>query len=253
MMLDSTPPPPDLPPLPRWRPLPQDYVDQVRAALSNAHAQNISVADLAARTALPFRLLRELALLDGIEPYSASRHDYVTRVLRARIADGTYPTGLVLPPASAIAAELKVQKQVVSHALQSLAWTGAVLLVRGTGRGAAVLDPEHPPRGYTVPVHRSNGKEENWLLPGAVEHITDILRSRITGPQEPGTHPPYPPGTRFTGLALAAEFGINPTAATRAVQPLIREGIVSAVGTRGHVVRNCRTATDGRALGGQVG
>lgn len=67
--------------------------------------------------------------LDGIEPI----RDQAVAVIRARIADGTYPPGKRLPTAREFAEEFGTSARTVTEAMRILRESGEVIGVRGRG------------------------------------------------------------------------------------------------------------------------
>lgn len=64
----------------------------------------------------------------------------LSRILRDRIADGTYPAGKKIPPVLDLQAEFGLSSMTVRRAVAVLAEEG--LLVRVPGRGTYVTRPE---------------------------------------------------------------------------------------------------------------
>ncbi|MDQ1031479.1 DNA-binding GntR family transcriptional regulator [Streptomyces umbrinus] len=130
----------------------------------------------------------------------------ITKIIRERLADGTYAVGTWLPGTSVLAAEFDVSPNTVQAALRSL--KQEKLLAALNPQGTYVIDPQHP----CAPP------------PAAQSHhvaIAKVIRVRLRN----GT---YPPGSRLPTYAeLASEFGAGHTTISNALQLLRKEGLVS--------------------------
>ncbi|UIX34266.1 GntR family transcriptional regulator [Streptomyces sp. GQFP] len=148
--------------------------------------------------------------------------DRVEKVLRARIANGTYPVGKKIPALTRLGKELGVPEWKVRQAVRRLADARLVMIV--FGRGTVVTDPRAPTAG---PVHRVNvgdGREEDWVIPRPgvtpAAHIREVVTQRLSNGM-------YPPGGRLpTRRALAEEFGVSVSAVQNAFRQLKKQRLI---------------------------
>ncbi|WP_405542800.1 GntR family transcriptional regulator [Streptomyces phaeochromogenes] len=128
--------------------------------------------------------------------------EQIRKVIRKRLADGTYGPRTQLPSERDLSAEFGVPKRVISDALRPLKDNGD--LHTSVGRGTRV-----PDRQSLVP------------LPG-IREIEQTLRARIND----GTYAvrTWLPTTRH----LAAEFGVAPTSIQTALKPLQEEKLLAS-------------------------
>ncbi|MCX4564403.1 GntR family transcriptional regulator [Streptomyces phaeochromogenes] len=130
----------------------------------------------------------------------------ITKIIRERLADGTYAVGTWLPGTSVLAVEFDVSTNTVQAALRSL--KQEKLLASLNPQGTYVIDPQHP--CAPPPDTRSHHVA-----------IEKVIRERLRN----GT---YPPGSRLPTYAeLASEFGAGHTTISNALQLLRKEGLVS--------------------------
>ncbi|MFJ9250495.1 GntR family transcriptional regulator [Streptomyces sp. NPDC101776] len=165
-------------------------------------------------------------LLDRSEGLgSAPGAEHVARILRARIADGTYRVGDVIPSKPRLSVELGVSPRAVRRAV---AWlTGQGITATRAGRGTVVVDPDAPPTGSTLQVRRPSGTVETWHRSGVhSQHIRDTVRARIWD----GT---YAEGSRIPVTKdLVAEFGTTEGTVKYALKELKAKGILTTTGAR---------------------
>lgn len=136
--------------------------------------------------------------------------ELITKIIRKRLADGTYGPGTQLPSERDLSVEFGVPKWVVSRALRPLKDNGD--LHSSVGRGTRVPDPQS-----LVP------------LPG-IREIEQTLRSRIgDGTYAAGAWLP-------SATTLAAEFGVSTITVRGAQTPLKREKLLASVPTLGTYV-----------------
>jgi DNA-binding GntR family transcriptional regulator len=137
--------------------------------------------------------------------------ELIGKVIRKRLADGTYGPGTLLPSEQALSAEFDVRAWAVRWALQPLKDNGHLRFA--PGRGNLVLDPQSlAPVGY------------------GIRDIEQAVRSRLGD----GT---YAVGTWLPTLRhLAAEFGVGPTSIHKALKPLEQEKLLASLGRRGTYV-----------------
>lgn len=89
----------------------------------------------------------------------------VAQILRQRLADGTYPSGIPLPGERELAQQLKVGRVTVRSALTRLQEEGLITRLRGQG---------------TMPVMQISHAEHSKLRNGLLENIVSFgLRTRI--------------------------------------------------------------------------
>ncbi|WP_326757380.1 GntR family transcriptional regulator [Streptomyces phaeochromogenes] len=137
--------------------------------------------------------------------------ELITKIIKGRVADGTYGRGTVLPAEKCLAAEFGVSHWGLRQALQPLKDTGILHAICGMGN--LVPDPQAP-----QPTAR-----EAW-------EITKIIRERLAeGTYAVGT---WLPGTRV----LAAEFGVSPATVQASLRPLKQEGLLAALESQGTYV-----------------
>ncbi|MGW2291581.1 GntR family transcriptional regulator [Streptomyces phaeochromogenes] len=129
--------------------------------------------------------------------------EQIRKVIRNRLADGTYGPGTLLPSERALAVEFGVRAWAVRWALQPLKDNGHLRFA--PGRGNLVLDPQSP-----APVGCG------------IRDIEQAVRSRLgDGTYAVGTWLP-------TMRRLAAEFGVGPTSIHKALTPLEREKLLAS-------------------------
>jgi DNA-binding GntR family transcriptional regulator len=137
--------------------------------------------------------------------------EQIRKIIRGRVADGTYGPGTQLPSERTLSVEFGVPKWMVSRALQPLRDNGD-LHSSGGRRGTRVPDPQS-----LVP------------LP-AIKKIEQIVRSRIGD----GT---YAVRTWLPSLRhLAVEFGVTATSIRTALNPLHQEKLLVSFRTLGTYV-----------------
>ncbi|MDQ1033468.1 DNA-binding GntR family transcriptional regulator [Streptomyces umbrinus] len=137
--------------------------------------------------------------------------ELVRKVIRKRLADGTYGPGTQLPSERTLSVEFGVPKWVVSRALRPLRDNGDLHSSVGR-RGTRVPDPQS-----LVPVT-------------GISEIEQIVRSRIGD----GT---YAVRTWLPSLRhFAVEFGVTPTSIRTALKPLHQEKLLASFRTLGTYV-----------------
>ncbi|MGW3651688.1 GntR family transcriptional regulator [Streptomyces sp. NPDC000878] len=147
--------------------------------------------------------------------------DRVEKVLRARMADGTYTVGTKIPALKRLSKELGVHEWKVRQAVRRL--TDAGLMMSVMGQGTVVTDPRAPSTGSR---HRVNvgGRQETWFIPRPgvtpASHVRDVVTQRLSD----GT---YPPGARLpTRSALAEEFGVSESPVRNALRQLKEQRLI---------------------------
>jgi GntR family transcriptional regulator len=141
--------------------------------------------------------------------------EQIEAVLRARLADGTYPTGSMIPPLAKLSKEFSVSTRPVRDAIARLQAAGLLLVV--VGHGVKVIDPQAPPTGPQYQVDVGDGRSETWTIPRPgitnADHIRSVIRTRLTD----GT---YPAGTQIpTTEALCIEFNVSECTVRNALKP----------------------------------
>jgi DNA-binding GntR family transcriptional regulator len=135
----------------------------------------------------------------------------ITKIIKGRVADGTYGRGTVLPAEKHLAVEFGVSHWVLRQALQPLKGTGVVHAI--CGRGNLVPDPQ---------ATQSAARE--------ARKITKIIRERLAdGRYTVGT---WLPGARV----LAAEFDVSPSTVQAALRSLKQEKLLAALNPQGTYV-----------------
>ena len=165
-------------------------------------------------------------LLDRSEGLSdAPKAQRVARILLARIADGTYRAGDVIPSRKQLCVELGVSHCSVDRAF---AWlTGQGITVGRRGRGTVVADTNAPPTESDLQVRKPSGAVETWR-PTSVHSrdIRDTVWARIwDGTYAEGASIPV---TRV----LVDEFGSTEGTVKYALKALKAEGILTTGATR---------------------
>ncbi|WP_328373381.1 GntR family transcriptional regulator (plasmid) [Streptomyces sp. NBC_00445] len=141
--------------------------------------------------------------------------EQIEAVVRARLADGTYPIGSTIPSLKELSKELRVSTRPVRDALARLQAAGLLLVV--TGRGTTVTDPQAPPTGPQHHVDAGDGRSETWTIPRPgvtnADHIRSVIRNRLTN----GT---YPAGAEIPSAErLANEFNVTECTVRNALKP----------------------------------
>ncbi|MGW3651061.1 GntR family transcriptional regulator [Streptomyces sp. NPDC000878] len=199
-------------------------------AVTAAHRAGGSMLGIAAFLGCPSGLVHRLVDLgEGLDEASGAHR--VETVLRARIADGTYRVGDVLPSRERLCVELGVLDDSVRRALARLAHAGLTLGI--SALGTVVMDPDAPPTGSTLQVRKRSGQIQTWTLPRTQSpHIRDVVTARIKN----GT---YPEGSRIPGTkALTEEFGTTEGTLKSALRPLKQRGILSGTRQKGTFVHS---------------
>ncbi|MFF3372017.1 GntR family transcriptional regulator [Streptomyces sp. NPDC002680] len=199
-------------------------------AVAAAHRAGGSMFGIAAFLGCPSGLVHRLVDLgEGLD--EASEAHRVETVLRARISDGTYRVGDVLPSRDRLCVELGVLDDSVRRALARLAHAGLTLGI--SALGTVVMDPDAQPLGPTLRVRKQSGQIQTWTLPRTQSpRIRDVVIARI----KDGT---YPEGSRIPGTkALTEEFGTTEGTLKSALRPLRKRGILSGTRQRGTVVHS---------------
>ncbi|MCX4564281.1 GntR family transcriptional regulator [Streptomyces sp. GTA36] len=137
--------------------------------------------------------------------------EQIRKVIRGRVADGTYGRGTVLPAEKRLAAEFGVSHWGLRQALQPLKDTGILHAICGMGN--LVLDPS-----------------ATYSAAREAREITKIIRERLADDTYAvGT---WLPGTRV----LAAEFDVSQATVQAALKPLKQEKLLAALDAQGTYV-----------------
>jgi DNA-binding GntR family transcriptional regulator len=169
-------------------------------------------------------------LLDLSEGLSdAPKAQLVATILQARIADGTYRAGCMIPSRNQLCVELGVPYSSLDRAI---AWlTGQGITVSRPGRGTAVVDPDAPPTESAHQVRMPSGAVETWRPTGVrSRHIRDTVLARIWD----GT---YAEGSKIPILkVLVAEFDTTMGTVVHALKELKAQGILTSAKRHGTLV-----------------
>ncbi|WP_405613357.1 GntR family transcriptional regulator [Streptomyces sp. NBC_00076] len=196
----------------------------------DAHRAGGSKLGIASFLGCSFALVQRLLDLgEGLD--EAGEAHQVEKVLRARITDGTYRVGDVLPSPERLCVQLGVRNDSVRRALARLAQAGLTLGI--SALGTVVTDPDTPPTGSTLQVRTRSGQIQTWTLPMTQSpHIRAVITARI----KDGT---YPEGSRIPGLkALTEEFGATEGTLKSALRPLRKQGVLSGTRQEGTFVHS---------------
>ncbi|MFF3378133.1 GntR family transcriptional regulator [Streptomyces sp. NPDC002680] len=183
--------------------------------VTSVHPLGTYVLDPAAPAEVPTRRPRKA-------PTERTGQDPTEKMLKERIADGTYPVGTKMPSHAQLCEDLGVSQHKVQQAIRRLTDAGLVMSVMGLG--TVVTDPRVPSTGSAHRVSVEGGREEIWTVPRPgvtnAAHIRAVMKTRLTD----GT---YPPGERLpTYGALSGEFGVSVSAVQNALRPLKRERLI---------------------------
>ncbi|MGW3308303.1 GntR family transcriptional regulator [Streptomyces sp. NPDC001073] len=193
-------------------------------AVAKAYEDGGNRTAIAAYIGCSWHLVAQLlALTQGLSTEPEAQR--VEKILRTRIADGTYKVGDVIPSKPRLCVELGVSHPSVVRALNLLTGQGITFTVRG--RGTVVVDPDSPPTGSTLRVRRPSGRVETWHRPSIhSQHIRDTVTTRIQDGK-------YAEGSRIPGTAaLAAEFGTTEGTVKYALRALRAQGILTTGANR---------------------
>jgi DNA-binding GntR family transcriptional regulator len=186
-------------------------------------------------------------LLDLSEGLSdAPKAQRVATILQARIADGTYRAGDVIPSRKQLCVELGVSHCSVDRAYVWL--TGQGITVSRPGRGTAVADTDAPPTGSAFQVRMPSGAVETWHRSGVhSRHIRDTVLARIWD----GT---YAEGSKIPILKdLVAEFGTTTGTVVHALKELKTQGILTSAKRNGTFVHPSARSRIASALNSRDG
>ena len=118
------------------------------------------------------------------QPLREPRYQALAQLLRARIANGHYPVGGLLPAETELCDEFRVSRFTVREALRHLADDGLLLRRQGSGTLVVAREPDRPYRqslGTLADVHQYAHDTQLTLGPGEAVNAADVPDGLLDG------------------------------------------------------------------------